>query len=289
MLIKRILSAVIFVPIVVILVWWHPISFLALVCVITTLILIEFYQLAELIGANRKTKSSVSEANIFKSLGIVLCLFFPLAAYISNRDVTLSFLTETFIYLSIVVSFVYQVVKRDTTSALLTISAFFMGIIYAGWAFGRYLVLIRDMKIDNMEIGVELIFLFIAIIWSGDTGAYATGRLLGRHKLIPAISPGKTIEGAMGGLFFGILGGIAIKYVFLPKVIALHHIIILGILLGIIGQIGDLGESLLKRNANMKDSGNLIPGHGGVLDRCDSMILTAPVFYYYLKYLLHIV
>ena len=164
-----------------------------------------------------------------------------------------------------------------------------MGIIYAGWAFGRYLVLIRDMKIDNMEIGVELIFLFIAIIWSGDTGAYATGRLLGRHKLIPAISPGKTIEGAMGGLFFGILGGIAIKYVFLPKVIALHHIIILGILLGIIGQIGDLGESLLKRNANMKDSGNLIPGHGGVLDRCDSMILTAPVFYYYLKYLLHIV
>ncbi|MBC8229724.1 phosphatidate cytidylyltransferase [bacterium] len=289
MLIKRILSGVIFVPIVAILVWWHPISFLALVCVITTLILIEFYQLAELIGANRKTKSSVSEANIFKSLGIVLCLFFPLAAYISNRDVTLSFLTETFIYLSIVVSFVYQVVKRDTTSALLTISAFFMGIIYAGWAFGRYLVLIRDMKIDNMEIGVGLIFLFIAIIWCGDTGAYAIGRLLGRHKLIPAISPGKTIEGAMGGLFFGILGGIAIKYVFLPKVIALHHIIILGILLGIIGQIGDLGESLLKRNANMKDSGNLIPGHGGVLDRCDSMILTAPVFYYYLKYLLHIV
>jgi len=161
-----------------------------------------------------------------------------------------------------------------------------MGIIYAGWAFGRHLVLIRDMKIDNMEIGVGLIVLFIAIIWCGDTGAYAIGRLFGRHKLIPTISPGKTIEGTMGGLFFGILGGIAIKYVFLPEVIALHHVIILGILLGIIGQTGDLGESLLKRNANMKDSGNLIPGHGGVLDRCDSMILTAPVFYYYLKYLL---
>jgi len=280
MLIKRILSGVIFVPIVAILVWWHPISFLALVCVITTLILIEFYQLAELIGAR-----------IFKSLGIVLCLLFPLAAYISSRDSLLSFLpswfnTESLIYLSIFVSFLYQVVKRDTKSALLTISAFFMGIIYAGWAFGRHLVLIRDMKIDNMEIGVGLIVLFIAIIWCGDTGAYAIGRLFGRHKLIPTISPGKTIEGTMGGLFFGILGGIAIKYVFLPEVIALHHVIILGILLGIIGQTGDLGESLLKRNANMKDSGNLIPGHGGVLDRCDSMILTAPVFYYYLKYLL---
>ena len=298
MLIKRILSGVIFVPIVAILVWLHPISFLALVCVITTLILIEFYQLAEMIGANRKTKSSVNKVNIFKSLGIILCLLFPLLAYIGNRDVTLSFLqttthdfvlapswfdTESLIYLSIFAPFVYQVVKRDTNSALLTISAFFMGIIYAGWAFGRHLILIRQMT-----NGAEFTFLFIAIIWCGDTGAYATGRLLGRHKLIPAISPGKTIEGAIGGLFFGALGGIAIKYVFLSKIIALHHVIILGLLLGIIGQISDLGESLLKRNADKKDSGNLIPGHGGILDRCDSMILTAPVFYYYLKYLLHI-
>ena len=190
---------------------------------------------------------------------------------------------ELLVYLSIFVSFVYQIIKRDTKSALLTISAFFVGIIYIGWAFSRHLILIRAMT-----NGVGLIFLFIAIIWFGDTGAYAIGKLFGRHKLIPAISPGKTIEGAIGGLFFGTLGGIAIKYAFLSKVIALHHIIILGLLLGIIGQSSDLGESLLKRNADRKDSGNLIPGHGGILDRCDSMILTAPVFYYYLKYLLNI-
>jgi phosphatidate cytidylyltransferase len=276
-LIKRILSGVIFVPIVAILVWWRPISFLALVCIITTLILIEFYQLAFLIGAR-----------IFKPLGIILCLLFPLEAYISNRDVTLSFLpgwfnNESLIYLSIFVPFVYQIVKRDTSTALLTISAFFMGIIYAGWAFGRHLVLIR-----NLNSGAGFIFLFIAIVWCGDTGAYAVGKSVGRHKLIPAISPGKTIEGSIGGLFFGILGGIAIKYAFLSKVIALHNVIILGLLLGIIGQISDLGESLLKRNAKQKDSGNLIPGHGGILDRCDSMMLTAPIFYYYLKYILYI-
>jgi len=274
MLIKRILSGVIFVPIVAILVWWHSISFLALVCVITTLILIEFYQLAKLIGAN-----------IFKSLGIIICLLFPLVSYISNRDI-LSFLprwfnNESLIYISIFVPFVYQIVKRDTSTALLTISAFFLGIIYAGWAFGKHLILIRQMT-----NGAELIFLFIAIVWCGDTGAYAVGKSVGRHKLIPAISPGKTIEGAIGGLFFGALGGIAIKYAFLSKVIALHHVIILGLLLGIIGQTSDLGESLLKRNAKQKDSGNLIPGHGGILDRCDSMMLTAPVFYYYLKYLI---
>ncbi len=113
------------------------------------------------------------------------------------------------------------------------------------------------------------------------------GKLFGRHKLIPAISPGKTIEGSLGGIFWGILGGVAIKYAFLSAVIPLYHVIISGVLLGIVGQIGDLGESLLKRNANAKDSGSLIPGHGGMLDRCDSMILTAPLMYYYLKYVLH--
>jgi phosphatidate cytidylyltransferase len=289
MLAKRILSGVIFVPAVAVLVWLHPISLLVLVCVITTLILLEFYQLAELIGAR-----------IFKTLGIILCLLFPFSAYISNQDGTLSFLfdsfsslasinrpnyfnTETIFYISIFASFLYQVIKRDTNTAFLTISTFFVGIVYAGWSFGRHLILVRQMT-----NGVGLIFLFIAIVWLGDTGAYSIGRLLGRHKLIPAISPGKTVEGAIGGLVFGILGGIAIKYAFLAKVIALHHVIILGLLLGIIGQIGDLGESLLKRNADRKDSGNLIPGHGGVLDRCDSMILTAPVFYFYLKYLLQI-
>ena len=242
-------------------------------------------------------------ARISKSLGIIFCLLFCLSAFISNGNALQTFLLnnpltsikverkfwldlaalELLVYLSIFVSFVYQIIKRDTKSALLTISAFFVGIIYIGWAFSRHLILIRAMT-----NGIGLIFLFIAIIWFGDTGAYAIGKLFGRHKLIPAISPGKTIEGAIGGLFFGTLGGIAIKYAFLSKVIALHHIIILGLLLGIIGQSSDLGESLLKRNADRKDSGNLIPGHGGILDRCDSMILTAPVFYYYLKYLLNI-
>ena len=277
MLIKRVLSAVIFVPAIAVLVWLHPISFLVLVCVITMLILIEFYQLADSIGAN-----------IFKSLGVILCLLFPILAYISNENGISSFLpswfnTETIIYISIFVAILYQVIKRDTNAALLTISTFFLGIVYVGWMLGRHLVLVRQMT-----NGIELAFLFIAIVWLGDTGAYATGRLLGQHKLIPAISPGKTVEGSIGGLLFGILGGIAIKYAFSVKDIALHHVIILGLLLGIIGQIGDLGESLLKRNADKKDSGNLIPGHGGLLDRCDSMILTAPVFYYYLKYLLHI-
>lgn len=274
MLIKRILSGVIFVPIIALLAL-HPISFLILICVITVLLSLEFYQLAELIGAR-----------ISKFLGIIFCLLFCLSAFISNQNTLLPFsldwaAPELLIYLSILVSFAHQIIKRDTRSALLTISAFSVGILYVGWAFSRHLILIRDMT-----NGVGLIFLFIAIIWFGDTGAYAIGKLFGRHKLIPAISPGKTIEGAIGGLFFGTLGGIAIKYAFLSKVIALYHVIILGLLLGIIGQISDLGESLLKRNADRKDSGNLIPGHGGVLDRCDSMILTAPVFYYYLKYLL---
>jgi len=274
MLKKRILSGVILVPVVAFLVWWktfsYPIPFLVLVCFITALLLIEFYRLASLVGAQ-----------VHQPVGVVLGVLLVVSAFFSKHldaKVVQFVDSELLIYLSIFVPFVYQIIKRESASAFSTIFIFFAGTIYVGWAFGRHLILIR-----SLPDGAFLIFLFIAIIWCGDTGAYAVGKSLGKHKLIPAISPGKTVEGSIGGLLFGTLGGIAIKYAFLPE-LAVYHVIILGCLLGIIGQISDLGESLLKRDADVKDSGNLIPGHGGIFDRCDSMVFTAPVLYYYLKF-----
>lgn len=122
----------------------------------------------------------------------------------------------------------------------------------------------------------------IVLTWLVDTGAYAIGRLFGKRPLAPAISPNKTWEGAIGGFVVGVIGGIGTSVIgFVPTAPG----IAIGILVGSFGQVGDLGESLLKREAGVKDSSSLIPGHGGVLDRFDSLLLNVPGTYYLLTVL----
>ncbi len=144
-----------------------------------------------------------------------------------------------------------------------------------------YLVLIRS--IDN--IGANLVLSLFIIIWSGDTGAYVVGKLMGR-RLLTKISPKKTVEGSFGGLLFSMLLAVACKYFLLPE-LSVNNALWLGALIGIMGQIGDLAESLLKRSANVKDSGSILPGHGGMLDRLDSLLFGAPAMYYYVYFVLN--
>ncbi|HBW39078.1 phosphatidate cytidylyltransferase [Desulfosporosinus sp. BICA1-9] len=126
--------------------------------------------------------------------------------------------------------------------------------------------------------GIEWTFLTIFLVWATDTGAYLIGRQFGRHRLAPHVSPKKTVEGSVGGLLFSI--GIALG--FWRFVGGAHWMtyIILGLVIGTSAQIGDLFESALKRSAGVKDSGSLIPGHGGILDRFDSLIFAIPLVYY---------
>jgi phosphatidate cytidylyltransferase len=128
--------------------------------------------------------------------------------------------------------------------------------------------------------GEWLIFFVVLVTWAGDTGAYYTGMSLGRHKLAPAISPNKTIEGLAGGLALAVLAAFVAREWFLPSLTS-GDCLATGLLLTAAGVAGDLAESALKRGAGVKDSGALLPGHGGVLDRLDSLLFTAPVFYYY--------
>ncbi len=186
------------------------------------------------------------------------------------------------ICLAIGLPFLLEIIRRDPGSALLNTSSALLGILYAGWLFGRHLILIRQM-----EHGRNLIFLLFGITWSGDIGAYLVGMRFGKHKFIPAISPGKSVEGYIAGIAFSCVTALAIRHWLLPDT-GLLHIVILGIGLTIVGQVGDLAESLLKRSAKVKDSGSLMPGHGGILDRCDSMIFITPALYYYSAYILHI-
>ena len=145
-----------------------------------------------------------------------------------------------------------------------------LGAIYIGYGF-HFLILIRDMGIDT------LMYQF-AVIWSTDTGAYITGRFFGKHKLSPMISPNKTIEGFVGGIIFAtIVGGINNAFID-PNLGNINNIWILSIAMSAFGQLGDLVESAFKRHFGVKDSGNFLPGHGGVLDRFDSTIFTSFLF-----------
>ncbi len=150
------------------------------------------------------------------------------------------------------------------------------GILYIGWLLS-HLVALR-----GLDSGRNWVLLVLFVTWVSDTTAFLVGRGFGRHKLAPAISPAKTWEGTIGG----ICGGIAVSTLFsaptsLQLPISSGQTILLGALTSILGQVGDLVESLLKRNLGAKDSGNLMPGHGGILDRIDSLILAGVVVYYY--------
>ena len=167
-----------------------------------------------------------------------------------------------------------------------------LGFIYCGWC-PLYLLFLRDLgsqnstslqmilKTDIFNAGLGyVIFLLLCVVMT-DVGCYFIGKNFGKHKLAPVISPNKTIEGSIGGAICAILLGLIVAYfIKLP----FYHAIIMSILVTAFAQIGDLCESLIKRDAGVKDSGDLLPGHGGFLDRSDSYILTIPILYYYCAY-----
>jgi len=152
------------------------------------------------------------------------------------------------------------------------------GVWYIGGLMG-YLVGIRTLDFGG-ETGSDFLLLLFVIIWTNDIFAYLIGKAIGRHSLAPVVSPKKTVEGALGGLIFGVVAGIVCRVLFIQQ-LSLKDTVLLSVLVGIMGQIGDLCESILKRSSNVKDSGSLLPGHGGMLDRVDSLLFGAPAMYYY--------
>jgi phosphatidate cytidylyltransferase len=137
--------------------------------------------------------------------------------------------------------------------------------------------------IEPASDGAWRVVLLLAIVMSSDTFAYFAGSAFGRHKLAPRVSPGKTIEGLAGGVFGGVVGALVVRQLGLPQV-PVAAAVGLGVVVAIVGVTGDLVESLLKRWSGVKDSGRLFPGHGGMLDRLDSLLFGAPVLYYYFLY-----
>ncbi len=139
---------------------------------------------------------------------------------------------------------------------------------------------------NDFPEGPRLIFFLLLVVWLGDAGAYYCGKNFGRHKMSPRISPKKTIEGGIGGALTSVITAVVIHFTFF-KSFPLLHAVIAGLLLSVTGMIGDLAESMWKRSAAVKDSGTLIPGHGGFLDRFDSIFYTAPILYAYWFLIVH--
>lgn len=167
---------------------------------------------------------------------------------------------------------------RDVASAGREVALVCTAFLYVPFLLA-HLVMIR-----LLPQGTSWLFLIMLIVMTNDTAAYYIGSAFGKHRLYPAVSPNKSIEGALGGLLGSLCGTLIAKFTFFPQ-LGIADALITALLVGIAGQVGDLFESLLKRSFGVKDSGSIIPGHGGVLDRLDSILFAAPVTYYYACYL----
>ena len=265
---KRILTAIVALPILLYTVWSHsPYFFVALTAIAIVLALAEFYSLAAKAGCKPE----------------------PLAGYIAGLVVSASFVFDepaltvaALAALTIAALSAAMLHPDEMKQSLVSVSATVFGVVYVALLAGCLIGvrMIADAPQGTPHIAAKLLTTFFAIVMMTDTGAYYTGRSIGRHKFAPRISPGKTIEGAIGGFVMAIVTGLLCKLSFFREIPATHALV-LGAVIGAIGQLGDLAESMLKRAAGVKDSGAILPGHGGMLDRVDSLLFCAPVLYYY--------
>ena len=213
--------------------------------------------------------------SIYKYVGVGMGTIIPLSI-LFHFELTKKW-ELFFIALSLLFLILMQFRRRQNSGVIVDISTTLFGILYVSW-FLSFLI-----KIRFMPGGAGLLASVLLMTKLGDVGAYLIGSRFGRTPLMPRISPKKTVEGAIGGMLFSIAGALASKP-FLN--FNFPHLIAMGIVLSILGQLGDLSESLIKRDCAVKDSGSMLPGMGGVLDELDSLLFTAPVFYFYISSIL---
>jgi phosphatidate cytidylyltransferase len=199
-----------------------------------------------------------------------LLVFIP---FCGGERLALAGITGLFLAFSLL--FLFRI--RDITTAARDIAYAILGFLYIPFLL-MHLVLLRQTA-----YGWQWLLVIMLIVMTNDSAAYYTGSAFGKHRLYPLVSPKKSIEGALGGLVGSICGTLLAKYTFFPQ-LSLADALITAVVIGTLGQTGDLFESLLKRSFGVKDSGGCIPGHGGVLDRLDSIIFAAPAMYYYVIY-----
>ena len=184
-----------------------------------------------------------------------------------------------FLFMGIAIILLLRFGKENEEAISDALTRLICGVIYVPFLLS-HLVLIR-----NYDDGAVWIFFVLAVVFALDTSAYYVGTYAGRHKLYPAVSPKKTWEGAIGGLIGALFAAWLFKRCFWGD-LAWLHLLVLTLCMGVCGEVGDLVESMIKRSMHVKDSGTLLPGHGGILDRIDSLLFVAPIVYYYKELLI---
>ena len=172
--------------------------------------------------------------------------------------------------------------RQDFTKLLAGAGVTFLGVMYVVFL-GGFLISIATGFTGSTGLSSKLLLFFFIVVFASDIGAYFTGRAFGKHKLAPSISPGKTWEGTIGGVAFACGFAALSTYIFFPE-LKIAVSIPLGGIMAIVGGLGDLAESAMKRGAKTKDAANILPGHGGILDRLDSLLLNAPLLYYFARF-----
>jgi len=257
MLRHRILTAVVGLPLLIAIIWFGAPWFTILIAAMAGLATWEFYRMAGALKAEPITYFGIA--------WVLLIVASPHCPY----PATLPFLITS----AIVISLVWLLFRRPRDQAFTNWAWTMAAILYIGWMLSYWI------QLRNLEAGRELVFLAMFTTFASDTSAFFIGRTWGKHALAPSISAGKTWEGAIGGLLASIVASLIIGVIFtLP--FSYWQIALTGLIISIFAQLGDLVESLLKRNTGVKDAGKLVPGHGGVLDRVDSLIFTGVIVYY---------
>ncbi len=272
----RVITGIVGIPIAVVLIFWPGgVPFAAGVTLVALVGASEFY------AQVRKTGARPVEW-----VGLLAVVVFVVSAGAQHNEHSELAVRLLFSVL-LVLSFLAELVRRNR-SPIVNLGTTVLGAIYVGWMLS-HVVMLRRFSEKLVLVGFEstagawLVMYVFLCTWACDTAAYFVGKYYGRTKLAPRLSPGKTVEGSIGGAIASILVSSALgAFIGLPA----EHSLALGLILGIFAQLGDLTESALKREIGIKDFGNIMPGHGGVLDRFDSLLFTGTAAYYYASYFL---
>jgi phosphatidate cytidylyltransferase len=262
MLKQRTLTAVCLLPVLIAAVWFdEPLPWLTVfVAVYGGLAALEFYKIVSTSG------SGIVPFTAFGVIWTIIFIFSPHLDY--------DYLVPVLLTIAIIIPPIWMLLRRNKENSFLSWIWTLTGILYIGWLLSHYVAL------RELDFGREWVLYALFVTFASDTFAYFIGKTWGKHQLSPTISPKKTQEGALGGVLGSIIISLMMVWLFkLP--INYGYAILLGIAVSVFGQIGDLFESLFKRNMGIKDSGHTLPGHGGFLDRMDSIVFTGVIVYYY--------
>ena len=210
-----------------------------------------------------------------------ICLFIGFVFDAPAKQPDLILATIAVFLMALLVSQMFRF-RVDFSKMLIGIGVTLLGVMYVAFL-GGYLVATRMGFEQFPNLSTHLLGYFFLVVFASDTGAYFTGRAIGKHKLAPAISPGKTIEGLIGGILSAAAVAALATWWFFPE-LPYQWSIPLAIVLALVGVLGDLAESAIKRGSKTKDAASILPGHGGFLDRLDSLLFGAPILYYFARF-----